>query len=431
MKIAFIAPFSLFCNEYDIAEYKPLEELIREKMKISKRYSPCDALLQIAADTPSGHELIYMDDQFGSIDTSAEVDIAAISVMTVNADRAYAIAAKFRKRGVHVAMGGIHATLCPEDAEKHCDTLFTGDADKTWKTFLDDFSKKRAKKIYHGGVVDIRKTPPPKIDLLPPKHYFHEALGREYYSLRTSVGCTRGCKFCSNWRKPGCSKVRKKALKQIYNELQLIKKQSKNFSIVLIDDNPFIDLPYIAKVLKIIKEMKIKWVSGADISITNHPKLLKLIKESGNNMLCFGLESIDVRNLKWLAPWKARYAETYKDRIKLLRDFGINAMGSFLFGLEHDTSDTLKRTVDFILEAGLTGVAMGIVTPYPGTNVREKLIKEGRLDMSRPWSDYTGFKLVFEHSTIKKEEMYKGLAWFYEQMYSPSIAGHLSRMAFK
>lgn len=430
MKIALVAPYSLFYPPSRMSDDDRINQYVKAKQTLFKAYAPCDSLLQLAALTPLKHELIYMDDQYGNVNSAENVDLAALSFMTVSADRAYEIADGFRRRGVHVVMGGVHPTFCPEDAAKHADTVVIGDADGVWKRFLLDFENKTPKAVYNGGCADLTKRPPPRFDIIPRKWFFRNAMQREMYSIHTTLGCTRACKFCSNWKKAGYNRLQKKTLRQIRRELERIASYSDNFYLSIMDDNLFMDVAHGRKVMEVIKEMNINWFAPTDISIAHDPSLLKLIRESGCKMLVFGLESLREENLKWLAPWKARQVVNYKDAIKKLRDAGINALGSFMVGLEYDTKAVFDEIFDFFIDTKLAGVGVGILTPYPGTDLRDRLIKENRLDLDAPWGSYTCYNLLFKHPILSKKDICDGLFGFYQKCETPEVAKHLKKVSF-
>ena len=56
-------------------------------------------------------------------------DLVGVTAFTSQAPRAYEIAAMFRDRGIPVVMGGIHASMCPEEALAHADAIVTGEAE--------------------------------------------------------------------------------------------------------------------------------------------------------------------------------------------------------------------------------------------------------------------------------------------------------------
>src|SRR5205085_1071531 len=51
-------------------------------------------------------------------------DLVVIQVYITSARRAYHLADRYRDRGVHVALGGLHVTSLPEEAARHADTIF-------------------------------------------------------------------------------------------------------------------------------------------------------------------------------------------------------------------------------------------------------------------------------------------------------------------
>ncbi len=66
--------------------------------------------------TPPDVEIAYYDERVESINFDALTDLAAITVETYTAKRAYEIAAEYHKRGVKTLLGGYHVTLIPDEA---------------------------------------------------------------------------------------------------------------------------------------------------------------------------------------------------------------------------------------------------------------------------------------------------------------------------
>ena len=96
------------------------------------------ALPTLAACTPAGFDLKIRDDEIEDIDFDQPVDIVAITAMTFKAKRAYEIAREFRARGARVIMGGIHASMCPDEVSEHVDCVVVGEADIIWPGILAD-----------------------------------------------------------------------------------------------------------------------------------------------------------------------------------------------------------------------------------------------------------------------------------------------------
>ena len=91
------------------------------------RYAPL-TLSTLASLVP--HELnakITIHDEIAEkINYFDKPDLVAISAITGTANRAYAIADHYRRRGVTVVIGGVHASLIPQEAKKHADSIITG-----------------------------------------------------------------------------------------------------------------------------------------------------------------------------------------------------------------------------------------------------------------------------------------------------------------
>ena len=102
----------------------------------------------IAALTPPDVDVVLYDDRFEKIPYNEKTDLAAITVETFTARRAYEIADEFRSRGVPVILGGIHPTLCSEEAAEHADAIYLGDAEFRWHEVVADRRRGKLQPVY-------------------------------------------------------------------------------------------------------------------------------------------------------------------------------------------------------------------------------------------------------------------------------------------
>jgi radical SAM superfamily enzyme YgiQ (UPF0313 family) len=124
------------------------------------------SLPTIAALTDGRFEVSIVDDNMEDIDFNVKTDLVGITTMTTLAPRAYEIAGEFRKRGVPVILGGIHASMMLEEASQYADSVVTGEAEGVWPAVLDDFINGRLKKIYKGAALhNLENLPRPRLDL--------------------------------------------------------------------------------------------------------------------------------------------------------------------------------------------------------------------------------------------------------------------------
>ena len=119
------------------------------------------SLLVLAGATPREWDTSIWDENLGTPDYSAMArpDLVGITAFTSQANRAYELAVHFRQLGVPVVMGGIHATMCLDEALEHADSVVTGEADGIWPEVLEDARQGRLKRRYEGGFADIDAVP--------------------------------------------------------------------------------------------------------------------------------------------------------------------------------------------------------------------------------------------------------------------------------
>ena len=136
-------------------------------------------------------EVAIIDEHInGRLEYTDTPDLVGIEVYVTSARRSYAIADAYRKRGVHVVLGGLHPTSLPEEALEHADTVITGPAEEAWPRFLADFRAGRPERCFVSQVRTLEGLPPIRRDLWNRSDYLVPT------SLVISRGCPHNCDFC-------------------------------------------------------------------------------------------------------------------------------------------------------------------------------------------------------------------------------------------
>src|ERR671929_2127116 len=101
--------------------------------KTALRYAPL-TLTTLAALVPEelGAEITIQDEGVQPLDLDFDADLVGITAITGTALRAYGIADRLRAKGHTVVIGGLHATLLPDEAAAHADALVLGYAERSW-----------------------------------------------------------------------------------------------------------------------------------------------------------------------------------------------------------------------------------------------------------------------------------------------------------
>ena len=333
-------------------------------------------LAVLAGLTPPDVECMLYDDRMEDIPYDEATDLAAITVETYTARRAYEIAAEYRARGVPVIMGGMHVTLLPDEAALHADSIFLGDAETAWAQVVEDARHRRLQPRYNGppGIAQQGGVLPRR-DLYKGKGYLPMSL------MQYVRGCRFACRFCA------VSQYfdKKHYVRRIDEVLREIEAQDRRF-IFFIDDNIASDQKALAELCHALIPMKISWISQASLDVTRNLQLMALLEKAGNWGNVMGFESITAQSLRETrkSPNIPGFSG-YANEVRVLREHGMQSWAAFTLGYDHDTPESIAATVDFALEAKFTFAAYNILMPYPNTPLYRKLEEEGRLLYGGKW----------------------------------------------
>jgi len=149
-------------------------------------------LITIAALFPEDWEVDYIDENYKDIDYNKKYDIVCISVMTQQVVNAYHIIDRFKKMNILTLIGGIHATVLPDEAAQHADVVIVGEGENILPQFIIDYENGNVKKIYRDDSekkFHFKEHVVPRYDLL--KEYNYPII-----TLQTTRGCPHDCSFC-------------------------------------------------------------------------------------------------------------------------------------------------------------------------------------------------------------------------------------------
>jgi len=375
-------------------------------------YGISSALLIVAALTPSMFDIQIIDEHFEDIDFSKKYDLVGITAITQQAVRAYQIADIFREKGIKVAIGGIHATVMSVEAKQHADAVIIGEAENTWPEFINDLLEGHQKDFYKSSMpVDLKKSPIPRYDLLKPGRY-------KIAWMQTSRGCPHDCDFCVASKVYG-KKYRYKTIEQVIEEVKSVKKVWQNPQIGFADDNMFMNKNYARELINKLAGLNIRWATQSDVAIAKDEEFLRLLKKSGCFMLFIGFESLSEAVLQSINQnkWKLKRLKEYPEIIRKIQSIGIGICGSFIVGFDSDNSEVFDRVSNFIVENNLYGASISVLTPLPGSALRERLKNKNRL-LDTDWDSYTFFDVNFKPEQISVEQLQRDLLGVYEKVYS-------------
>lgn len=362
-------------------------------------------LATLAAFFDSDDELEIIDQHVETLDIDDEPDLVIIQVYITNAYRAYRIADHYRRKGVFVILGGLHVTSLPQEASTHADAIFLGPGEYTFAEFLNDFRNKQTKPVYYSSRRDLDSLPPVRRDLIK----------RELYLVPNSIvvsrGCPHHCNFCYKdaFFKGGKSFYTQK-VDHALSEIERLPGRHLYF----LDDHLLAHNRFARSLFDGMKGMNRLFQGASTVDAIMRGDLIEKAVDAGLRSIFIGFETLSSNNL--VSSNKSQSISKYMQAIKRLDDLGVMINGSFVFGLDSDSKDVFKRTVDWAIEQGITTSTFHIATPYPGTKFYQEMEQQGRI-LTKDWKLYDTRTPVFKPTLMSTNELKSGYDWSYKSFY--------------
>ena len=375
-------------------------------------------IMTVAACTPRDVEVEIVDEYTRAIPWDTDADLVALSAKTSCVTHAYEVAAEFRKRGKKVVLGGIHASLRPDEALEHVDYVVLGEAEKSWPEFVELFKKGEApRKMPNPGFVQMGEIPVPAWDRIDSKEFL-------FHQLQTTRGCPFTCRFCSVPDISG-NTFRFKPVEKVVEEIRRLPSagwmKDKMKALYVVDDNFISNRKYTKDLLTALVPLREKgelreWSAETTLNVAKDEELLDLFAAAGCSTLIIGFESVSEATLLSMDK-KVNFCLTYQEAIDRIHRRGMSIVGNFIVGFDSDTLSVFQDTLQFIDDNLILYPFFSILTPMPGTKLHEDYKAEDRLDHVR-WELYDTRHVVFEPKLMSREQLMDGYCFLYEEAYA-------------
>lgn len=331
-------------------------------------------------------------------------DVIGISTMTSTAPRAFEIADYFRSRGKRVVIGGMHATVAPQETLAHCDTVVTGEAENVIADVMEGRAAGRVVEAPHPDDLD---------SVVFPDYSLLKTPSREA-NIMTTRGCHYSCSFCSTSRmfKP----YRERGVDSVIAELTLYKQ--RGFKYVNFQDDNFTGNKKRAKQLlakMIEKNLLFKDVfffGRADMVLDE--ELLSLLSRAHLRSVLIGFESLNPASLEYIG--KKIKLEPILGSVSNLGKYKIKLLASLVLGLDTDAKEDIRKAIQFCRDINAFTLQPAILTPFPGTPVYKQYEDEHRI-ITKDWQYFDLMHATFIPKkmsiTVLQKEFYTALRRFY------------------
>jgi radical SAM superfamily enzyme YgiQ (UPF0313 family) len=348
-----------------------------------------------AATLPEYVDVDFVDENLQAIDFDEAVDFVGISMMlTVQVKRGWAIADRYRKKGVKVIFGGIATMLHAEETMAHADAVFLGEAEGRMEQVLADFRRGKLQPCYDfiDDRPDIALVGPARRDILDRRLYNYKGV-QMVDLVHASRGCRFNCYPCAVSYLGG-RQFRPRPIDKAIAEIAGI----DNNRLFIVDNSLAQDTTWEMELFKEMIPLKKKWCSHP---IEDKPEVLDLAAQAG----------------AWYVYQAVFDTSDYiKERIKRYHDHGIGVEGTILLGLDGHNEDNIKKLIDFLLEIKLDLAEFTVLTPFPHTKAYAELNRQNRI-LTRDWNDYSADRVVFQPKNMSRERLQELLDYAWNTFY--------------
>lgn len=353
---------------------------------------------------------------------SFQPDLVGITMSTTDHNEGLHLAKIAKENGITTVIGGYHPTSIPDQLLSHpqIDIVARGEGEYMMRELIRKgspkdvlgLSYKEDGKIVHSRdrplIQDLDSLPFPARHLRRHKYSNHVTIDkeRERDVISMSRGCWGRCSFC-------CEPSMNRGLQRFRSPENVIKELLEITSFhggkplcIFVTDPNFLGSPkMIDRLCDLLHQHELDMVFSVLIradSVVKNPELIKKMCENGILNYEIGIESPKIEDLKKIG--KNITLEMQKKAVKILRDNGAYAGGTFVIGLPGQTEEEIETFPSYAKKIGLTGAAFGIATPFPGTGLHKSLEKDG-LIVECNWTKYDEMHSVFKLENVSGERL--------------------------
>ena len=301
---------------------------------------------------------------------------------------------------VRLVLGGVHASMLPLQTLKDLpafDYLVAGEGERAFpalaRALLDGredgvptipgVARREADGIQLAPrdpwIEDLDPLPFPAWDLFPP------ATG---YMVVATRGCPYKCVFCAHALG---QKVRARSPENVIAEIRTLHENFRAQKVWFVDETFGLRKEWTHELCEGLVRAglagKFWWAVTTRAQVVTDEFVADL-KRAGCKKIDIGVESGDERILKVIR--KGETKEDFVRAVAIIKRAGLTSHAYFILGHPTETRESAHNTIDFAAQLNTDYVSIGIMIPYPGTEVAELASRGegGYRSVSLNWASY-------------------------------------------
>ena len=134
------------------------------------------------------------------------------------------------------------------------------------------------------------------------------------------------------------------------------------------------------------------------------------MRKAGFDCVFVGMENMSSRSLAYYK--KGNILDYTKRAVKFLKENRIIIYAGLVQGMEEDREEDFKQNIEYLIHSDADAAVGQILTPYPGTELREELLQKGLITNQDNWETYSGYFANIKTRYLSTEEL-NFLQWKY------------------
>ncbi len=398
----------------------------------------------VGSDGLPDHEVLQRESPASVVGFSAS--------LTSTIERVWKLTEFYRSNGILTIAGGWHVHYLPEESlRRDVEIVVHGEGEKVILRVLAALESEKELSLI-SGISYIKNN---QIVYNPPERLFSEDLEKlpfpdfgvlryarlEYFPIGRIRGCSKNCEFCSVRGRPFWSSAR-----HLFETVEYLVQNFGARKFFIVDDRLEEDRQGTIRFFRLIAENfgnLLDFTVQVRLEVAKDTELISAMKAAGVRVVCIGYESCTDEELT--AMRKGYLSKDMIEWSKILHGAGFSIHGMFIFGYPIqkilnncaiNTRERVRRLKKFITDCKLETIQILRPVPLPGTGLRSRLEKEGRLFSLEvvPWSKYDGSYVCFKPDDMTLEDLQEYptrlMRWFYSPMSFLGLIGKLAQYPF-
>lgn len=345
----------------------------------------------------NGHQVEY---KFNEVPLDADLVIIPSSIVDYKFEVDFARKIKQANSKIKVGFFGPFASAMPNLYLAAADFVITDEPEQVVEKISDSWIPRG--KVIGEKVADLDTLPFPAWDIFPLEKYSYRPLlkPRPFVPVLSSRGCTFSCSYCPY--KAYYGHLRQRSAGSVIAELKHLQEAYGIKSVQFRDPLFTSQRDRVLAIADgmIVHGLDLAWGCETHVNCLDH-ELINKLYAAGLRSINLGIESSDIDVLTRASRFSAPKQKEI-DIINYCQKKGIRVAAFYIFGLPHDTGETIKRTISYAKKLNTVVAQFFILTPFPGTALFRQMAND---IIEKDWEKFNSFTPVFKHPNLSGREL--------------------------